>query len=167
MQKTILNLSREYSIIIISSIIIVFTFLNSFNQVNNIISFIFVALKSLIFLCFPLYLYIVEKNDVKFKKVAGIYTGYFVISLLINVIFSILNTNIFIPNILDLLFWLSNLVILLSSLLIIIEQILCIKNIENNIYFNYLMKIVYLLGDYISNPILKIIDKRLIKTSGK
>ena len=163
MQKTILNLNRELSIIIISGIAMVFTFLNTFNQISNVISLVFVVLKSLIFLLFPLYLYVVEKEDLKFKKVAGIYTSYFIVALLISIISSMLNTNIVVPQIWDILFGLINLIILLSSILICIEQILNLRNIKSIIYMDYIVKIVYLVGNYISYPFLKLIDKQVNK----
>ena len=51
-------------------------------------------------------------------------------------------------------------VILLTCILIIIEQIMIINKKENKFYINVVMKAIYFIGDYISSPFTKIINKK-------
>lgn len=163
MEKTFLKLSEEVTIIILSGFIMLFTFLNGYSPITNFISFLFVFLKSFIFLLVPLLFYVLEKQSVKLKKVAGIYTSYFIIDLFITIITSVSYVNGVVPIIFKTAFEFINLVILLSSLFILIEQILEYSNSESKIYSSSIMKIVYFVGNVISLPFLTFINNKINK----
>lgn len=163
MEKTILRLSKEVSIIVLSSLIILFTFLSTYIPVSGVISFIFMFVKSIVFLLIPLFVYILENNCVKFKRVAGIYSSYFVINLLLTIVDSISIVNEIIPVLWKNLIELANLLILLSALFIIIEQMLEYNDIKSKIYSNTIMYVVYIVGEFISRPILMFINKKIQK----
>ena len=163
MEKTVLRLNKEVSIMILSSIAILSTFLSSYSPIISLVSFLFVFIKAFIFLIIPLLIYLLEKNNIEFKKVAGIYTSYFTINLFVTIITSVSVVNGVIPGIWKLLFDLVNLVALLSALSILIEQILIYSSIESKVYSFTIMKFVYLIGNFISYPFLKFINKQINK----
>ena len=160
MNKTILRLDKELSIIALSGITMLFTFISSYSPVNGLVAFLFVAIKSIIFVIIPLIFYVLEKNNLEFKKIAGIYTGYFILNLLVTIIASVSIVNGVVPKIWDFLFNLVNLAVLLSSLFILVEQILDYGEIKNKDYTNTIMKIVYIVGNFVSYPFLLFINKR-------
>lgn len=165
MNKTFLKLDKEISISILSVIAILFTLINSCSPINNLVSFLFVFVKLLIFIIVPLIVYLIEKNEIKFKKIGGIYASYFVIDMFVTIIACISTFNGVTLMIWQSLFDLVNLVILLSSLLILIEQILEYGQIKNKVYSNTIMKIVYLVANFVSYPFLLFINKRFNKDS--
>jgi hypothetical protein len=162
-EKTFLRLNREISIMILSGVVILFSFLSGYSPITNFISFLFVFIKSFLFLIIPLLFYILEKKDMELKKVAGIYASYFIIDLFITIITSVSVVNGVIPGIWKTLFDLVNLIILLSSLFILIEQILLYSDIRSKVYSNTIMKIVYFVGNTIAYPFLAFINKRINK----
>ena len=81
MNKTILRLDLELSIMILSIISMLFSFLTSYVYITNFTSFLYVLIKSLVFVIVPLILYILERRSLEFKRIAGIYTSYFIISI--------------------------------------------------------------------------------------
>lgn len=165
MEKTFLKLSKEVSIIILSSIILLFAFLSAYSPITGFISFLLVFLKSFIFVIIPLIFYILEKECVELKKVAGIYTSYFTINLFITIVTSVSFVNGGVSPLFKTLFDFINLVILLSSLFILIEQIFSYSEIESKVYSNSIMKIVYLVGNFISYPFLVFINKQINKNN--
>ena len=163
MEKTILRLNKEVSIIILSGVVMLFSFLSSCSPINSFVSFLFVFVKTFIFLIIPLLFYLFEKVNMEFKKVAGIYTSYFIVNLFITIITSVSIVNGVIPTLWKTLFDLVNLVILLSSLFILIEQILEYSDIKSKIYSTTIMNIVYLVGNFISYPFLMFINRQINK----
>lgn len=163
MEKTIFRLDKEISIMILSAITILFSFLSSYSTISNLFSFISVLLKSLIFVIIPLIIYVLEKNSLSLKKIAGIYAGYFIINLFvtIGISFSFINNSIYM--LFKMLFDLVNLFILLSALFILIEQALNYSGVKSKIYSDIIMKFVYLIGTFVSNPFLIYINKKLKK----
>lgn len=160
MNKTILRLDLEFSIMILSIISMLFSFLTSYVYITNFTSFLYVLIKSLVFVIVPLILYILERRSLEFKRIAGIYTSYFIISMIVTLITSISVFNGNVPLILKGIFDIVNLMILLTSLFILIEQILIYSDINFKVYSNTIMKIVYLVGSFISYPFLVFIDKK-------
>lgn len=160
MNKTILKLDLELSIMLLSIIAMFFSFLTSYTYINNFTSFIYVLVKSLVFIMVFLVMYILEKENLEFKRIAGIYTSYFIISMVITFITSISivgeNVSVVFKGIFDLI----NLIILLSSLFILIEQVFYYSGINARVYKNSIMKVVYLIGNFISYPFLAFIDKK-------
>lgn len=163
MEKTVLRLSKEISIMIISGIAMLFSLLSSYSPIISFISFLLVFVRSFIFLIVPLLFYILEKDNREFKKVAGIYTSYFIINLFITIIVSVSIVNGLIPTLWKSLFDLVNLVILLSALFIFIEQVLEYSNIKSKTYSLTIMNIVYLVGNFLSYPFLMFINKQINK----
>ena len=163
MKNTILRLSGEISIIILSGLVMLFSLMSDYSLINNTVSFLFVISKSLVFIIVPLSIYILEKENIEFKKVAGIYTSYFIINSFITIITSLSIVNDLVPIFWKMLFDLINLIVLLSSLLILIEQTLIYNGVKNKIYSNTIMKIVYIVGDFVSYPFLIFIDKKIKK----
>lgn len=160
MEKTIFRLDKEISIMILSGITILFSFLSSYSQISNLISFLFFFLKSFVFIVVPLLVYILEKNCLSLKKVAGIYTSYFIINLFVTIIASI---SIIVPIMFTTLSDLVNLIILLSSLFIFIEQVLEYSDIKNKMYSKMIMKLIYLMGDFVAYPFLSFINRKMNK----
>ena len=130
---------------------------------QNFISFLFVLIKSLIFIIVPLMVYLIEKNEIKFKKVGGIYASYFIVNLFVTIIVSFSFINGDFVKTWVVLFDFVNLFILLSSLFILIEQILLYAQIKNKVYSKTIMKIVYLVANFVSYPFLSIVDKKINK----
>lgn len=161
MNKTILRLDKEMSVMILSCLSIFFTFISSYSGVNNLISFLLIFVKTVIFVIVPLIIYLLERQCFEFKKIAGIYSSYFIINLIITILASVSFVNGIIPGIWKFLFDLINLIILLSSLFILIEQILYYGGIENKVYTNTIMRIVYLVANFISYPFIMFINKRI------
>ena len=160
MNKTILGLDERISIIILSAIGMLFTFIGGYGTINSLVSFLFILIKCVVFVVIPLALYVLEKNNMEFKKVAGIYTSYFIINLVMTVIASISMINGSIAYIWKYLFDLVSLITLLSCLFILIEQVLEYAEIRSKVYKNTIMKIVYLVGNFISYPFLNYINKK-------
>lgn len=160
MEKTVFNLNSRVSIIILSAISVLFSFISNYAQINSIISFLFIAVKASIFVVIPLIVYILEKQSLKFKKIAGIYTSYFVINFVITIIASVSIVNGIVPKIWAFLFNLTNLVILLSSVFILIEQVLNYREVKSKVYENTIMKVVYAVGNFISYPFIAFINKK-------
>lgn len=158
MEKTILGLNKQLSIMILSIVCMFFTFVSGYSNINNIVSFLLILVKSLIFIAVPFLFYTFEKKELEFKKIAGIYTAYFIINFLSIIFVSIVTIGIF-----KFIFDLVNLIILISCLAIFIEYILSYSGNDNKIYSNTVMKIVYLVGNFISYPFINFINK----TSGK
>lgn len=163
MNKTFLKLEEELSIIILSLITILFTFISSYSPIDNLISFLFVLIKSIIFIIVPLIVYLIEKNKLNFKKIGGIYASYFIIDLFVSVITSCSVVDGVFVKIWIMLFDLVNLVILLSSLFILIEQVLVYSQLKNKVYSNTIMKIVYLVANFVSYPFLLFINRMINK----
>lgn len=160
MNKTVLRLDLELSIMILSIISMLFSFLTSYVSITNFTSFLYVIIKSMVFIIVPLTLYILEKRNLDFKRIAGIYASYFIISMIITLITSISVINGNVSLILKGIFDTVNLVILLTSLFILIEQIFVYSNINSKVYSNTIMKVVYLIGNFVSYPFLVFIDKK-------
>lgn len=167
MEKTILKLNKEISVIILSSICILFSFLSMYMAITSFVSFLLVGIKCCIFLIVPLILYVFEKNNYEFKKVAGIYSSYFIINLFVTVITSISIVNGVVPAVWKILFDIVNLMILLSSLFILIESVLEYAEIKSVIYSNTIMRLVYLIGNFVSYPFLAYINKKINRDKGK
>lgn len=165
MEKTILSINKELSIIILSGIAILFTFVSGYAPVTSLISFCFVFIKALVFVIVPLSFYLLERENLEFKKIAGIYTGYFIVNVIITIIASVSLVRV-VPSLWKLSFDLINLVILLSGLFIIVEQILICLKMQSKVYHNTIMKIVYLVGTSIAYPFIVFIEKK-IKTETK
>ncbi len=163
MHKTFFRLDKEMSIAIISILAILFTFLSDYSCINGFISFLFVMVKGLIFILTFLIFYLLEKNELEFKKVAGIYTSYFIINLVVTVFTSISMVDGKVSFIFSSLFNLINLIILLSGVCIFVEQVFVYGNISSKVYEKTIMKIVYLLGNFISYPFLLFINKKMKK----
>lgn len=160
MNKTILGFDERISIIILSAVGMLFTFIGGYGAINSLVSFLFILIKCVVFVVIPLALYVLEKNNMEFKKVAGIYTSYFIINLVMTVIASISMINGSIAYIWKYLFDLVSLITLLSCLFILIEQVLEYAEIRSKVYKNTIMKIVYLVGNFISYPFLNYINKK-------
>lgn len=161
MDKTILRLNKEISIIILSGIAILFAFLSDYSPIYNLISFMLVFIKSIVFVVVPLIIYVLEKNSIELKKVAGIYTSYFIINLFATIVASISIVHGEVSFVIKVLFDFINLIILLSSLFIFIEQILNYAEIKNKVYSATIMKIVYLVANFVSYPFLLFINKKI------
>ena len=160
MGKTCLRLDKELSVIVLSMIAILFTFLADYAPITNLVSFVFVFIKSSIFVVVPLIFYLIEKKEYEFKKIAGIYTSYFIINLVITVVVSVSFVNGVTSKIWQFMFDLVNLCILLSGLCILIEQLLIYGEIKNKVYTNTIMKIVYSIANFVSYPFLMFINKK-------
>lgn len=161
MKNTILKLNTEMSIVILSGVVMLFSFISGYSSITSLVSFLLVFVKSFVFLIVPLLLYVLEKQNLEFKKVAGIYTSYFIINLFVTIIVSISFVNGVVPIIFKSLFDFVNLIILLSSLFILIEQILNYADVKSKVYSNAIMRIVYLVGNFISYPFLSFINKQI------
>ena len=153
MEKTFLGVNKYLTIIILSLLSMFFTFFGNQYVAKNIVSFLLAIIKLLIFALTPLLFYIFEKKNDDVRKIAKIYTSYFIISLVTGAI------SLIIPFVFRFLFDLINLTILLSSILIIIEQFLFYNDIHYKMYEG-IMKIVYLLGNFISLPFSNFINKK-------
>lgn len=160
MNKTVFRLEKEISIIILSAITMLFTFISSYSPISGLVSFLFVFVKTFIFVLIPLIIYIIEKNELEFKRIAGIYTSYFIVNLLVTILASVSTINGVVPGLWKLLFDFINLVILLTSLFILVEQVLEYGQIKNKVYSNTIMKIVYTVGNFVSYPFLLYINKK-------
>jgi len=160
-KNTILKLNTEMSIVILSGVVMLFSFISGYSSITSLVSFLLVFVKSFVFLIVPLLLYVLEKQNLEFKKVAGIYTSYFIINLFVTIIVSISFVNGVVPIIFKSLFDFVNLIILLSSLFILIEQILNYADVKSKVYSNAIMRIVYLVGNFISYPFLSFINKQI------
>ncbi len=163
MEKTILKLNKEISIIILSGICMLFSFLSMYMPITSLVSFLLVMVKCFIFVFVPLILYILEKNNYEFKKVAGIYSSYFIINFFVTIITSISMVNGIIPIVWKTLFDIVNLIILLSCLFILIENVLEYGDVKSVVYSNTIMKVVYVIGNFISYPFLTYVNKKLCK----
>ena len=163
MEKTFLRLDKEVSIMILSGVSILFTFLSAYSPITNLVSFCFLFVKSFIFLVVPLIFYILEKRSMDFKKVAGIYTSYFIIDLFLAILVSISMVNGDASSVLKTLFDFVNLVILLSGLFIFIEQVLEYGGIRSKVYSNTIMKLVYSVSNFVSYPFLNFINRKVNK----
>ena len=161
MNKTILRLDEWVSIVVLSGIAMLFTFISGYSPINSVISFLFVVVKCVIFVLIPSVMYLLEKNNMNFKRIAGIYASYFIINLLVTVLASVSVVNGIISNVWKFLFDLINLLILLSSALILIEQVLEYAQIKNKVYSNTIMRIVYLVANFVSYPLLMFINKKI------
>lgn len=155
MEKTILGLNRQVSIIILSGVCMFFTFVSGYSNITNIVAFLLISIKSIIFIAVPFLFYILEKKELEFKKIAGIYMAYFIINFFSTILVSIVTIGIF-----KLIFDLVNLIILISCLAIFIEYILSYSGNDNKIYNNTVMRIVYLVGNFISYPFINFINKK-------
>ena len=155
MEKTILGLNRQVSIIILSVVCMFFTFVSGYSNITNIVAFLLISIKSIIFIAVPFLFYVLGKKELEFKKIAGIYTAYFIINFFSTILVSIVTIGIF-----KFIFDLVNLIILISCLAIFIEYILSYSGNDNKIYNNMVMRIVYLLGNFISYPFVNFINKK-------
>ena len=155
MEKTILGLNRQVSIIILSVVCMFFTFVSGYSNITNIVAFLLISIKSIIFIAVPFLFYTLEKKELEFKKIAGIYMAYFIINFFSTILVSIVTIGIF-----KFIFDLVNLIILISCLAIFIEYILSYSGNDNKIYNNTVMRIVYLLGNFISYPFINFINKK-------
>lgn len=160
MKKSFLGISVNFTIGLLSLISVFFTFVNKCGGINSIVSFIIVITKALIFVTVPFVFYVMEKKDLQLKKVAGIYTSYFVINFIVTGISALSISNNFIPFIILFVFDLNNLFILLTGVCIFIEQVLIYSDINNRFYNNVTMKLVYKIGEFISYPVLRFINKK-------
>lgn len=163
MEKTILKLSKNISLIILSCVMILFSLVNNYQQINNSISLVFILTKCALFIAIPFSLYNMEKENFEFKKVAGIYASYSIINLIVTIIYSFSITGGIAFSFTKMIFDLINLIILLTSLLILIEQFLEYNGIKSKLYSNTIMKFVYYLGNMISYPLLSLINKKFKK----
>jgi len=166
-EKTFLRLNKELSIMILSLTIIIFTFISDYKPINNFISSLFIFIKAFIFVIVPFSCYFLEKSNDNFKKVAGIYTSYFIINLFITIVISFSFVNGVVPVIFDSLFNFVNLFILLTALFVFIEQLLVYNDISSKLYTISIMSIVYKLGEIISYPFLLFFNKQLYKKNDK
>jgi len=160
-KNTILKLNTEMSIVILSGVVMLFSFISGYSSITSLVSFLLVFVKSFVFLIVPLLLYVLEKQNLEFKKVTGFYNSYFIINLFVTIIVSISFVNGVVPIIFKSLFDFVNLIILLSSLFILIEQILNYADVKSKVYSNAIMRIVYLVGNFISYPFLSFINKQI------
>lgn len=165
MNRTFFKLEEEISIIILSLISIFFTFISGYSPINNLISFLFILVKSVIFIIVPLIVYLIEKNQMNFKKIGGIYASYFIVNLFVTVVVSFSFVNGAFVKMWVILFDFVNLVILLSSVFILIEYVLEYSGIKNKVYSNIVMKTVYLVANFVSYPFLLFINKKINKNS--
>ena len=161
MEKSFLKFSEEITIMILSIIVVLFSFFNSNTYNGNIISFLFQFIKSCVFFSVPFFVSFFDNKRENVKKVAAIYSSYFIINLLITILFSFSNSIIlvFVKTVSDLI----SLMILLSGLLIFIEYFLKYNSIQSKVYNFTVMKTVYLVGDTISYPFLYFINKKVRK----
>ena len=79
---------------------------------------------------------------------------------MVTVVTSISIVNGIVPVVWQFLFSLVNLVILLTSLFILIENVLEYAQIKNKVYTNTIMKIVYIVANFVSYPFLLFINKK-------
>lgn len=163
MKKTSLRLNEEFSIMILSLLSMLFSFLSSYSPIGSLISFLFVFFKSFIFIVVPLLFYIIEKECGEFKKIAGVYASYFIINLFITIIVSISMVNGITVQLWKTLFDLVNLIILLSSLSVFVEKVLDYSGIKSKVYSNIIMRAIYFVGDLVSYPFLIFINNKIIK----
>ena len=77
MEKTILGLNKQLSIMILSIVCMFFTFVSGYSNINNIVSFLLILVKSLIFIAVPFLFYTFEKKELEFKKNSGNLYGLF------------------------------------------------------------------------------------------
>lgn len=164
MNKTVLRLDKELSIIVLSGLMILFTLVSDYSPINSLVSFLLVLTKSIIFVVIPLCVYFLEKKEMEFKKIGGIYASYFFINMFVTIIASISFVNGATLRIWKILFDFVNLVILLSSLFILIDNVLEYGQIKNKVYSNTIMKIVYLVANFVSYPFLLFINKKINKS---
>ena len=161
MEKRFLNLSEELIVMGLSILVIFFSFFCDYDAPSNIISFFIQFIKSCIFFCVPFLFFVLERRRENIKKVAAIYSSYFVINLFFKLFLSFDNTItiIFIKVICDFI----NLLILLSGLFIFIDYFLRYNSISSKVYYFSVMKIVYLMGETISYPFVYFINKKILK----
>lgn len=161
MGKSFLKFSEEITIMILSIIVVLFSFFNSNTYNGNIISFLFQFIKSCVCFSVPFFVCFFDNKRENVKKVAAIYSSYFIINLLITILFSFSNSIIlvFVKTVSDLI----SLMILLSGLLIFIEYFLKYNSIQSKVYNFTVMKIVYLVGETMSYPFLYFINKKVRK----
>lgn len=165
MKKTMFGLDSRILIMILSSICMLFTFLGRYCIINSFISFVFNIVKLLIFVLIPLMFYFCEKEDDKLKKIAGIYTSYFIINLIVTIISSLSFVDGQISFVWQSLFDLVNLIILLSCLFIFVEQLLDYNGANNKFYKGTIMKIVYKVGFLVSYPFIRFINSKINKNN--
>lgn len=163
MNKTFLKLDKEISMIVLSMVTILFSFISGYSPVNNVISFLLVLVKSIIFIFIPLAVYILEKEQMEFKKLGGIYASYFIINLFVSVVASVSFVDGVVVSFWAILFDFVNLIILLSGLFILIDNVLEYAQIKNKVYSNTVMKTVYLVANFVSYPFLMFINKKINK----
>lgn len=162
MKKTVLGLDEDISIILLSSLVVLFAFISGYQRITNLVSFLFVILKYLVFIMVPLWVYLTEKFNDSLKKIAGIYASYFIISLLCAIVLSTF-VGAVVPYFAKLTYDLINLVISFTSLIVLIHGILQYNQIDNKIYTFIIVKSIYKIGDIVSYPILKFINKYINK----
>lgn len=155
MEKTFLGLNKSISIMALSVICLFFTFVSSYGSITNAVSFLFLFAKSLIFIAVPFLSYFLEKTDLEFKKVSAIYAAYFIINFICTLMVSIFTVSLF-----KFIFDLINLIILVSCLAIFIEYILSYSDNESKIYNNTVMRLVYLIGNFVSYPFINFFNKK-------
>ena len=63
MNKTILGLDERISIIILSAVGMLFTFIGGYGTINSLVSFLFILIKCVVFVVIHLALYVLEKNN--------------------------------------------------------------------------------------------------------
>ena len=116
LKRSILGFNENISIIILSSLILLFSIIGGYQLVTNMISFVFVVIKYIVFIIVPLFIYLIENNQVNLKKIAGIYASYFIVNLLLMILSSFFAGSL-VTYFIRLFSDLINLIILLSSAL--------------------------------------------------
>lgn len=161
MNKTIFGLDKSMSIAVLSAIAMLFIFVSGQSSIGGLFSFLMMVVKSVVFVLVPLSIYFLERNEYELKRIAGIYVSYFLVHLFIVIICSVLSSGGVLSFFLNLVLDFVNLTILLSSLFIFIEQILEYSEIKNKVYNNTIMRIVYLIANFVSYPFFKFVTKNI------
>ena len=84
MNKTIFKLNYKNSIIIVSIVGIIFSFLSNAFYINGVMEFILYTFRLLLFLGIYLVLYFIEKDNIEFKESLKRIVGYMGATTLIN-----------------------------------------------------------------------------------
>ncbi len=155
MNKTIFNLELKLSVIIVSILGIILSFLSNGFYVNGILNFIVYLLRCLLFVSLFIVFYVSENNNLQFKDTLKRMIGYLVIVEGLNIICSI--------------FIVTH---LLRGVFVTISGIVCfylicayvveiLKNCSNNKIVNAIFKINEKIGLTFANPIIKFIDTKI------
>ena len=155
MNKTIFNLDVKVSIMIVSILGIILSFLSNGFYVNSVLNFVFYVFRCILFVTLFVVFYMSESNNLQFKDALKRMVGYLIITEGLNLVCSVfvvthLLRGVFVT--------ISGIVCFLLIFTFVIEIL--------NIYFsNKFIKVIFnineKIGLKISNPIISFIESKI------